>query len=105
MKSIFKGGLEYFSKIISIKHNHLDRVKEGKHYYLLKGYEFVKNVDFTSFAEKLVKPQGGRPTEEYILTLDTADELRQFKHNSYNIGIAPNVNKLYLWTEQRIKGL
>lgn len=28
------------------------------------------------------------------------EELRQFKHNSYEIGIAPNVNKLYLWTER-----
>lgn len=28
------------------------------------------------------------------------EELRQFKHNSYDIGIAPNVNKLYLWTER-----
>lgn len=28
------------------------------------------------------------------------DELREFKRNSYEIGIAPNVNKLYLWTER-----
>ncbi|HBG8727182.1 TPA: ORF6N domain-containing protein, partial [Clostridioides difficile] len=28
------------------------------------------------------------------------DDLRAFKRNSYDIGIAPNVNKLYLWTER-----
>ncbi|APH24781.1 ORF6C domain-containing protein [Clostridium botulinum] len=28
------------------------------------------------------------------------EELRRFKRNSYEIGIAPNVNKLYLWTER-----
>ncbi|HFQ7765834.1 TPA: ORF6N domain-containing protein [Clostridioides difficile] len=28
------------------------------------------------------------------------DDLRAFKRDSYNIGIAPNVNKLYLWTER-----
>ncbi|MDU1075700.1 MAG: ORF6N domain-containing protein [Clostridium sp.] len=28
------------------------------------------------------------------------EELRAFKRNSYDIGIAPNVNKLYLWTER-----
>lgn len=28
------------------------------------------------------------------------EELREFKRNSYEIGIAPNVNKLYLWTER-----
>lgn len=27
-------------------------------------------------------------------------ELREFKRKSYEIGIAPNVNKLYLWTER-----
>ncbi|MBH8030465.1 ORF6N domain-containing protein [Clostridioides difficile] len=28
------------------------------------------------------------------------DDLRTFKRDSYDIGIAPNVNKLYLWTER-----
>ncbi|KEH89574.1 hypothetical protein Z967_08335 [Clostridium novyi A str. 4540] len=28
------------------------------------------------------------------------DKLREFKRNSYEIGIAQNVNKLYLWTER-----
>lgn len=28
------------------------------------------------------------------------EQLRGFKRNSYEIGIAPNVNKLYLWTER-----
>lgn len=28
------------------------------------------------------------------------DDLRIFKRGSYDIGIAPNVNKLYLWTER-----
>lgn len=28
------------------------------------------------------------------------EQLREFKRNSYEIGIAPNVNKLYLWTER-----
>ncbi|MHB9943618.1 hypothetical protein CF065_18885 [Clostridium sporogenes] len=28
------------------------------------------------------------------------EELRRFKRDSYEIGIAPNVNKLYLWTER-----
>lgn len=28
------------------------------------------------------------------------EALREFKRNSYGIGIAPNVNKLYLWTDR-----
>jgi len=28
------------------------------------------------------------------------EELRTFKHNFENLGVAPNVNKLYLWTEK-----
>ncbi|WP_083091354.1 antA/AntB antirepressor family protein [Acidithiobacillus ferrivorans] len=38
-------------------------------------FEFVENQDFVSFSEKSEKPQGGRPSEEYHLTLDMAKEL------------------------------
>ena len=45
-------------------------------------YDFTKDIDFTSFTEKSVKPQGGRPTTEYILTLDTAKEISMVENNS-----------------------
>lgn len=50
-------------------------------YDRIKKYGFVKDVDFTSFTEKSVKPQGGRPQTEYILTLDTAKEISMVQNN------------------------
>ena len=38
-------------------------------------FGFVENQDFVSFWENPQKPQGGRPSEEYHLTLDMAKEL------------------------------
>lgn len=38
-------------------------------------YGFTENVDFISFTEKRVKPQGGRPTVDHALSLDMAKEI------------------------------
>ena len=38
-------------------------------------YDFVENQDFISFSENLEKPTGGRPSQEYFITLDMAKEL------------------------------
>jgi phage anti-repressor protein len=38
-------------------------------------YDFIENQDFISFLETTKKPQGGRPSKEYHLTLDMAKEL------------------------------
>ncbi|MDA8152604.1 MAG: antA/AntB antirepressor family protein [Acidithiobacillus sp.] len=38
-------------------------------------FEFVENQDFVSFSENSEKPHGGRPSEEYHLTLNMAKEL------------------------------
>ncbi|NBI64902.1 hypothetical protein D3Z38_18140 [Clostridiales bacterium] len=36
---------------------------------------FRENVDFSSFTEKRVKPQGGRPAENHTLSLDMAKHI------------------------------
>lgn len=38
-------------------------------------FGFAENVDFSSFTEKRVKPQGGRPSIDHALTLDMAKEI------------------------------
>lgn len=38
-------------------------------------FGFTENVDFSSFTEKRVKPQGGRPSIDHALTLDMAKEI------------------------------
>lgn len=44
-------------------------------------YGFVDNQDFMSFSQNGEKPQGGRPTREYHLTLDMAKELAMVERN------------------------
>ena len=44
-------------------------------------YDFIENQDFISFTEKPVKPQGGRPSQEYFITLDMAKELAMVERN------------------------
>jgi len=41
----------------------------------IEEYDFIENKDYLGFTEKSVKPQGGRPSKEYALTLDMAKEL------------------------------
>jgi len=45
-------------------------------------YDFVENQDFISFTENSVKPQGGRPSKEYHITLDMAKELSMVERNA-----------------------
>ena len=44
-------------------------------------YDFVENQDFISFSENLEKPTGGRPSQEYFITLDMAKELSMVENN------------------------
>lgn len=47
----------------------------------IKTYGFVENEDFVSYLVKTKKPQGGRTSTEYILTLDVAKELSMVENN------------------------
>ena len=47
----------------------------------IEQYGFIENVDFTTFSQNCEKPQGGRPTIEYVLTLDTAKEIAMVENN------------------------
>lgn len=40
-----------------------------------KQYGFIENVDFKPFSEISEKPQGGRPIQDYEITIDMAKEL------------------------------
>lgn len=47
----------------------------------IKTYGFVENVDYVSYSVKSEKPQGGRTSREYVLTLDVAKELSMVENN------------------------
>lgn len=40
-----------------------------------KGYGFVENIDFRSLSDNSEKPKGGRPAQDYEITIDMAKEL------------------------------
>jgi anti-repressor protein len=44
-------------------------------------YGFTENVDFVSFTENTVKPQGGRPSTDHAIKLDMAKELSMIQRN------------------------
>jgi phage anti-repressor protein len=47
----------------------------------IEEYGFVENQDFVSFSQNGEKPQGGRPTTDYHLSLDMAKELSMVERN------------------------
>lgn len=47
----------------------------------IEKYEFVENVDYISFLATTKKPTGGRPCQEYYITLDMAKELAMVENN------------------------
>lgn len=47
----------------------------------IKTYKFIENEDFISYLVNAKKPQGGRSSREYILTLDMAKELSMVENN------------------------
>lgn len=44
-------------------------------------YGFTENVDFSTFTQKSVKPQGGRPSTDHIIKLDMAKEIAMIQRN------------------------
>jgi len=44
-------------------------------------YKFIENEDFKVFANSGVNPLGGRPSAEYLITLDAAKELSMVENN------------------------
>ena len=53
--------------------------------YRIQQYDFIENVDYVTiegFTEISVKPQGGRPSVEYALTVNMAKELSMVEGNA-----------------------
>ena len=47
----------------------------------IRDYDFLENQDFVCFTQNSVKPDGGRPSKEYCITLAMAKELSMVERN------------------------
>ena len=47
----------------------------------IEQYDFVENEEFWSFSQICEKPNGGRPSKEYYLSIDMAKELCMVENN------------------------
>ena len=63
-------------------------------------YGFVENQDFISFLVATKKPNGGRPSQEYYITLDMAKQLAMVENNEKGM----QVRKYFIECEKRLKG-
>lgn len=63
-------------------------------------YEFIENEDFEVFVKNDDNSQGGRPTEEFNLTLETAKQLAMVENNS----IGKIARKYFIYIEKAFMG-
>lgn len=66
----------------------------------IKEYDFTNNQDFVCFTENSVKPNGGRPSQEYYITLDMAKELSMVERNERG----RQARKYFIECEKKLKG-
>ncbi len=63
--------------------------------------DFVETVDFISFTPKSEKPLGGRPSTEYLLTIDTAKHLSMMEQTD----IGKKVRNAFIQAEKELRKL
>jgi len=63
--------------------------------------DFVETLDFISFTPKSEKPLGGRPSTEYLLTIDTAKDLSMMEQTD----IGKKVRNAFIQAEKELRKL
>ena len=63
-------------EFLGSKRHYFDWIKDR-----IEKFQFIENIDFTSLTQNCVKPLGGRPATQYILSLDTAKEIAMLENN------------------------
>ena len=62
-------------------------------------YDFTENQDFVVFHKKMENPNGGRPSQEYFITLDMAKELAMVERNDKG----KQARKYFIECEKKLK--
>ena len=65
----------------------------------ISDYDFVENQDFVVFHKKMENPNGGRPSQEYFITLDMAKELSMVERNDKG----KQARKYFIECEKKLK--
>ena len=65
----------------------------------IEKYEFVENVDYISFLATTKKPTGGRPSQEYYVSVGMAKELAMVENNEKG----KQARKYFIECEERLK--
>ena len=76
------------------KTKYIDWIKDR-----IKKYKFEENIDFIGFSLKNEKPDGGRPTLEFYLTVDTAKEICMIENNE----TGRKIRKYFIEVEKRYR--
>ena len=61
-------------------------------------YDFIENQDFVSFLVATKKPNGGRPSQEYYITLNMAKQLAMVENNEKGM----QVRKYFIECEKKL---
>lgn len=61
--------------------------------------DFVENVDFVSLSENYEKPLGGRPTKDFLLTINTAKHISMLERNEQGL----KMRQAFIDAEKQLK--
>lgn len=78
-------------EVLGSKRQFADWIKQR-----IEKYDFVENVDYESFSQICEKPNGGRPTIEYKLTINMAKELSMIENNE----VGKEFRKYFIMSEE-----
>ena len=67
----------------------------------IEQYDFIENQEYWSFSQICEKPNGGRPSNEYLISLDMAKELCMVENNI----IGKNLRKYFIEVEKRYRNI
>ena len=94
-------------EVLGSKRKFADWIKQR-----IEKYGFIEDVDYFSFSQICEKPNGGRPTTEYKLTVNMAKELSMIENNEqgrefrkYFIMAEEIANKVLSWKLERAENI
>lgn len=80
--------------VLEVKSNYREWINRR-----LNDIDALENEDFQAFVEKSTKPNGGRPSQDHIIKLDTAKEMAMLERNEKG----KQVRRYFIQVEKKYK--